>query len=256
MVTSDDSKVPRKGIQVIARAASVLRALESEADGLSLGQIAKATDLSRSTVQRIVDALAEEHLVIGASPTSRVKLGPAILRMASNSSFNFVEFIRPYIVQLAKETGETVDVSEMQKKRTVFVDQVTGSARLNIVSPIGEAFPLHCLASGKAMLSALTPEEFHKRVGRSPLEKHTSATIVDVDTLALELAKIRETHIAFDNEEHLEGVSAVGTSIQEPGGTLYAISIPAPAVRFKRNRNQLADALLACRARILEEINS
>ena len=60
--------------------------------------------------------------------------------MASNSSFNFVEFIRPYITRLSKETGETVDVSEMQKKRTVFVDQVTGSARLNIVSPLGEAF--------------------------------------------------------------------------------------------------------------------
>lgn len=254
-MVSDDSKAPRKGIQVIARAASVLRALESEADGLSLGQIAKATDLSRSTVQRIVDALAEEHLVIGASPTSRVKLGPAILRMASNSSFNFVEFIRPYIVQLAKETGETIDVSEMQKKRTVFVDQVTGSARLNIVSPIGEAFPLHCLASGKAMLSTLTEQEYHKRIGRSPLEKHTPATIIDVDTLAIELTKIRKTHVAFDNEEHLEGVSAVGTSIQEPGGTLYAISIPVPTVRFKRNKKQLADALLACRARILEEIS-
>jgi DNA-binding IclR family transcriptional regulator len=254
-VTPKDSKTPRKGIQVIARAASVLRALESESDGLSLGQIAKATDLSRSTVQRIVDALTEEHLVIGASPTSRVKLGPAILRMASNSNFNFVEFIRPYIVQLAKETGETVDVSEMQKKRTVFVDQVTGSARLNIVSPIGEAFPLHCLASGKAMLSTLTQAEYHKRIGRSSLEKHTAATIIDVDKLAVELAKIRKTHIAFDNEEHLEGVSAIGTSIQEPGGTLYAISIPVPTVRFKRKKNQLADALLACRARILEEIS-
>jgi DNA-binding IclR family transcriptional regulator len=254
-VTSKELKAPRKGIQVIARAASVLRALESQAEGLSLGQIAKVTNLSRSTVQRIVDALAEEHLVIGASPTSRVKLGPAILRMASNSSFDFVEFIRPYIVQLARETGETVDVSEMQKKRTVFIDQIVGSARLNIVSPIGEAFPLHCLASGKAMLATLTDAEYHKRVGRSPLERHTSATIVDVDTLALELAKIRKTNVAFDNEEHLEGVSAVGTSIQEPGGTLYAISIPVPTVRFKRNKSQLADALLACRKRILEEIS-
>ena len=65
---------------------------------------------------------------------------------------------------------------------------------------------------------------------------------------------MRKTHIAFDHEEHLEGVSAVGTSLQEPGGTLYAISIPVPTVRFKRNRKQLVDALLACRAQILEEI--
>lgn len=248
------TKAPKKGIQVIARAASVLRALENEPDGLSLGKIAERVDLSRSTVQRIVDALAEEHLLIGASPTSRVKLGPAILRMASNSSFDFVEFIRPYITELCRETGETVDVSEMQKKRTVFVDQVVGSARLNIVSPIGEAFPLHCLASGKAMLASMSDAEIVKRLGRRPLEKHTPETVTDIDTLLSQFASVRKTHIAYDHEEHLEGVSAIGTSIQEPGGTLYAISIPVPTVRFKRKKKQLVSALLDCRAHILEEI--
>jgi len=255
-VATSQPRAARKGIQVIARAASVLRALENEPDGLSLGQIAKATDLSRSTVQRIVDALVEEHLLIGASPTSRVKLGPAILRMASNSSFNFVEFIRPYILQLSKNTGETVDVSEMQKKRTVFVDQVTGTARLNIVSPIGEAFPLHCLASGKAMLASCRDEEVLRIIGNKNLERHTDATIVKPQALLKDLAKVRKTGVAFDHEEHLEGVSAVGVAVQEPGGTLYAISIPVPTVRFRRSKRQLQDALLRCRAEIVEEIEN
>jgi len=253
-VTISTTKSPKKGIQVIARAASVLRALENEPDGLSLGKIAQRVDLSRSTVQRIVDALTEEHLLIGAGPAVGVKLGPAILRMASNSSFNFVEFIRPYITELSREQGETVDVSEMQKSRTVFVDQVVGSARLNIVSTIGEAFPLHCLASGKAMLSTLTEAELNKRMGRKALEKHTPSTITNIDDLAAELVKVRKTHIAFDLEEHFEGVSAIGTSIQEPGGTLYALSIPVPTVRFKRKKKRLVEALLQCRARILAEI--
>ncbi len=253
-MTDETTTSPKKGIQVIARAASILRVLENEPEGLSLGKIAQRVDLSRSTVQRIVDALTQEHLLIGASPTSGVKLGPAILRMASNSSFNFVEFIRPYIAELSRETGETVDVSVMQKRRTVFVDQVVGSARLNIVSTLGEAFPLHCLASGKAMLSTLTEAELYKRMGSESFEKHTPATITDIKQLATELAKVRKTHIAYDLEEHLEGVSAVGTPIQEPGGKLYAISIPVPTVRFKRTKKQLHEALLACRARIFEEI--
>jgi DNA-binding IclR family transcriptional regulator len=174
--------------------------------------------------------------------------------MASNSSFNFVEFIRPYITELSRVEGETVDVSEMQKSRTVFVDQVVGSARLNIVSKIGEAFPLHCLASRKAMLSTLTETALNKRMARKPLEKHTPFTITDYKELEAELVKVRKTHIAFDIEEHFEGVSAIGTSIQEPGGTLYAISIPVPSVRFKRKKKRLVEALLECRARILAEI--
>ena len=90
------------GIQVIARAANILRILESEKEGLSLGQIAKRVDLPRSTVQRIVNALADEHFLIAATPNARVKLGPAILRMAANTNFDFVKFVRPHLEALAQ----------------------------------------------------------------------------------------------------------------------------------------------------------
>ena len=69
-------------VQVIARAATILRALEEENTGLSLGQIAQRVNLARSTVQRIVAALESEKLVIAATPNGRVRLGPTILRHA------------------------------------------------------------------------------------------------------------------------------------------------------------------------------
>lgn len=253
-MSDNTPSTPKKGIQVIARAATILRSLENEPNGLSLGKIALRVGLSRSTVQRIVDALSEEHLLIGASPSSGVKLGPAILRMAQNSSFNFVEFLRPYIVELSQEIGETVDVSERQKTNTVFVDEILGSARLVIVSTIGEAMPLHCLASGKAMLSMMTDKEVLKLLGSKTYKNHTDNTIVQPDKLMAELIQIRETNISFDNEEHIEGVCALGTSIQEPGGQLYAISIPIPTVRFHKKKQQMVEALLKCRANILRDI--
>ena len=78
-VTNDKSQV-----QVIARAATILRALEDENSGLSLGQIAQRVNLARSTVQRIVSALETEKLVIAATPNGRVRLGPTILRLAAS----------------------------------------------------------------------------------------------------------------------------------------------------------------------------
>ena len=78
-VTNDKSQV-----QVIARAATILRALEDENAGLSLGQIAQRVNLARSTVQRIVAALETEKLVIAATPNGRVRLGPTILRLAAS----------------------------------------------------------------------------------------------------------------------------------------------------------------------------
>lgn len=51
------------GVQVIARAAKILRVLASHPDGLSLSQIAREVDLARSTVNRIVAALEDEYFI-------------------------------------------------------------------------------------------------------------------------------------------------------------------------------------------------
>ena len=83
-------------VQVIARAAAILRALEDEAEGLSLGQIAQRVNLARSTVQRIVAALEAEKFLIAASPNGRVRLGPTILRLAASARTDFVAVARPY----------------------------------------------------------------------------------------------------------------------------------------------------------------
>ena len=56
----EERREDKSQVQVIARAATILRALEEQPAGLSLGQIAQRVDLARSTVQRIVAALAAE----------------------------------------------------------------------------------------------------------------------------------------------------------------------------------------------------
>ena len=140
-------------MQVIARAAAILRALENQASGLSLGQIAQRVGLARSTVQRIVAALQAEKLVIAASPNGRVRLGPTIQRLAASVGADFVSVARPFLVKLSKELHETVDLATVRKDHLVFIDQVIGPQRLRTVSAVGEAFPLYCTANGKAYLA-------------------------------------------------------------------------------------------------------
>src|SRR6516165_1871033 len=151
------SKNSDKGqVQVIARAAAILRTLEDQALGLSLGQIAQRVDLARSTVQRIVAALEAENLVIAASPTGRVRLGPTITRLATSVQTDFVSIARPFLVKLSDELRETVDLATVKKDHLVFIDQVIGPQRLRTVSAVGETFPLYCTANGKAYLAQLS----------------------------------------------------------------------------------------------------
>jgi DNA-binding IclR family transcriptional regulator len=248
--SSDKSQV-----QVIARAAQILRALEGEDEGLSLGQIAARVNLARSTVQRIVASLENEKLLIAASPTGRVRLGPALLRLASSVTGDFVARARPFITRLSHELRETVDLAAVRRDHLMFVDQVIGSHRLRTVSAVGETFPLHCTANGKAYLSHLEPAAVEKLIGRS-FEGRTPNTLTKLPALLADLRLARKTGVAYDREEHTLGICAVGVALHDPFGNAIAVSVPVPSQRFRDQHKTIAQRLLATKHAMQAEWSS
>jgi DNA-binding IclR family transcriptional regulator len=240
---------------VIARAAAILRALEEENAGLSLGQIAQRVNLARSTVQRIVSALEIEKLVIAATPNGRVRLGPTILRLAASVRSDFISLARPFLERLSNELHETVDLSTVKKDHLVFIDQVIGSQRLRTVSAVGETFPLHCTANGKAYLAQLSETAIESLIGRA-YEPRTPRTLQRIDALLADLKPARRTGIAYDREEHTLGICAIGVAMRDPLGNSVAISVPVPSQRFPDRHTLIAERLMATKRALETQMNS
>ena len=99
-------KADKGGIQVISRAASILRVLKENQSGMSLGKIAERVDLPRSTVQRITSALAEEKLVIADANGGGLRLGPELSALAGAAQYSIVEHCRLLLTELTQKTGE------------------------------------------------------------------------------------------------------------------------------------------------------
>ncbi|MEI7805999.1 MAG: IclR family transcriptional regulator [Hyphomicrobiales bacterium] len=253
--TADKGQAEKSQVQVIARAATILRALEDESAGLSLGQIAQRVNLARSTVQRIVAALESERLLIAASPMGRVRLGPAILRLAASVRSDFVSLARPFIMRLSDELRETVDLSTVRKDHLVFIDQVIGSQRLRTVSGVGETFPLYCTANGKAYLSSLDDTGIERLIGKT-YKPRTPKTLTKLDSLLSDLKSVRKTGVAFDREEHTLGICAAGVALQDPLGNTVAISVPVPAQRFHEQHALISERLLATKRAMQAHMNS
>jgi DNA-binding IclR family transcriptional regulator len=246
-----DRSVSRNGIQVIARAAAVLRALKDDPTGLSLGQIADRVGLPRSTVQRIVAALQEERLVISSNQGSGIRLGPELHALARAARYNIVERCRPYLVDIMNRTGETVDLSVLRGNQMIFLDQVQGNHRLRTISSVGEVFPLTTTANGRACL-ALLPDADAEALTRT---ERASAGKPDWPSLRSELVRIRSTGLAQDLDDHTDGVSALGIAFTDLTGALHAISVPVPSSRFADQRERVAEALLTLKpelVRVLE----
>jgi DNA-binding IclR family transcriptional regulator len=156
---------------------------------------------------------------------------------------------------LSQEIGETVDLSVLKGNSAIFTDQIQGSHRLRAVSAIGETFPLHCTANGKALLSVLPPEKA-ARLLQGTLPRLTRNTITKPAELLKAIKTCRRSGIAVDHEEHTEGICALGTGFIDPMGRAVAISIPVPATRFKRIRAQVGRRLLHARATIIRALGN
>lgn len=245
------SKRPRRGIQVIARAATILRALDGENEGLSLGQIAQRVSLPRSTVQRIVGALEEEGLLMSASPTARVRLGPTILRLANTARIDIAKMAHPYLCELSKAVHETVDFSMLVGDRAVFVDQIEAAHQLKAVYTIGDSIPLHCSAHGKALLAAIDREQ-----AIDLMRRELADDIAPLEGLIAEIDSVRVAGYAIDDEENMAGICAVGGTIRDSLGNIAAVSIPVPALRFSEKREMLADSLTRYCGRISSALGS
>jgi len=241
------SEAEGAGKQVIARAAAVLKTLENQREGLSLSQVAKASGLPRTTVHRIVTALEAQQMVITGS--AGIRLGPALVRLAASAHTDLVAIARPYVESLGRRTRETVDVSVYRGLHAISVDQYPSDQELRVVSPVGTAFPIHCTAHGKALLSAFS-DEFLTQMLKEPLERRTASTLISLSELMEGVNLVRQQGWAIDQEEHARGVCGIGVNIRSGLSEHYAISLAVPALRFQDNLEVLKAALLQCKAEV------
>ena len=239
------------GIQVISRAAAILRVCGASNAGLSLGEIAAELALPRSTVQRIVNALVTEGLLQTNGTHRSIRIGLGLHAIALAQRVDVVELAHPYLKELSLSTGETVDLAELKGDHLVFVDQVSGSHRLRTISSVGEIFPLHNTANGKAALSFMPDEEVI-----STLSSNIQIEPANLNLLLNEIQVARIKGFAEDNDEHTEGISAIGTAFETGTGNIFAISIPLPTVRFESKKRKLAEMLLHFRSQIEDALNS
>lgn len=242
----------RSGVGVIARAAAILRTLEDEPTGLSLGAIAKKSGLPRSTVQRMVDALAHEELLEVRGPGG-VCLGPALMRLASHSHVDITQKARPYLEELSRVTGETAVLIGASGAEVIILHSVVSPHALRVAPVAGNFLSIYATAGGKILLATRSDEVVKQMLG-SILEPLTPKTPT-LEQLLTQLEEIRSTGFAFDFDEHTIGVGAIAVSLQTPQGQ-YAIDVVGPVWRMEASIDAIKTALTTCQQDLSDAMRS
>jgi IclR family acetate operon transcriptional repressor len=241
------------GTQAIDRAAQLLvRVLEADSP-TSVGDLAQATELPKSTTSRLVRALELQGLVQRDEARSGLRPGPVLMRFARRAAtgIDLVGVSDDLLTSLAEKTGETVNLAVPNAVGIEHLAQRDSRHFLGSSNWVGRHVPYHCSANGKVFLAYGAA-----RLPRGELERRTPRTVTDLDALRAELARVRTRGFATTIEELEPGLVAIAAPVHGADGTvLAAISISAPTIRLTRARlDELGVLLLEHTAELSERL--
>ena len=155
----------RDGVQVLSRAALLLRELSVVPEGLTPIALADRVGLPRSTCYRIVGALCQEGLM-RLAPSGKLHIGAGLIGIAAAGRRELRHEAAPYLKKLSLELHETVELVVLDGDEALFTDQYVPQRSLRVVAEVGDRFPLHCSACGKALLAELPRAEAERLIPR------------------------------------------------------------------------------------------
>lgn len=232
-------------VQAVARGLTILALFDVEHPEWSLQDISARTGISRTTAYRMLRTLEWKEYVVFDSDTERYHLGRAMIPGAylALSYVGFARSTHPYLEELAKETGETVELTVESAQGAVVVDQVATSHPFKPNLPIGRTLR-NMANSAVRMWAATRPQEERARLVREPQLKLTPRTTTEPGEVAAMLERAAAEGVAYDLEEQDLGVCAVSAPVVGPDGDVRAVlTVVAPSDRFgpeARSRNTRA----------------
>jgi IclR family acetate operon transcriptional repressor len=198
------------------------------ADGLTLSDLARALEASKSATLALARTLAGFGYLREIRPGPRYALGAALLRLGdiARRQLPLGEVCRPILAELAGATGMTARVAVSDQGYPVFIDRVDGPGSVRFHAPLGQREIPHATAAGKAILATLDTAAVRAVCAQAGLRPRTARTITDLDSLADDLALARRQGFAIDDEEDAEGIFGAGAAFfGHDGSCAGAVSV-------------------------------
>lgn len=203
-------------------------------EGLRLTDVAQELGMSKSNAYRHLTTLKEVGYLVQEEGTYHPSMNFLDIGEYVRNRKKIYQLAHPKVEQLAEKTDERSEFVIEEHGRGVFVHMETGPDAVRTNTRVGKALPLHASAAGKAILAYLPDPEVQEIVETSGLERKTENTITNFEKLQEELKSIRQTSIAYNDEELISGLRAVGTPVISPNDeVLGAISITGPTNRLQ-----------------------
>ena len=222
----------KEKLKTIERGFSILEWVR-ENDGGQVAEIADDLELSSSTVHRYLNSLDSEGYLVKEEGSYHLSLDFLALGEHARTRKDAYRNAEEYTEMLSDESGCRSSFIVEEGGRGVYLYTSPGDHGVWTKSTIGKRVPLHVTAAGKSILACLPDDRIRRILDEHGLARKTDQSITDEEQLAEELERIREDGYAFNDEEQIEGVKAVGAPVKDSEDRVIgAFSVSGPANRL------------------------
>lgn len=233
-------------LKTLERAFAILEWIH-EHEGGGVAEIAEARGMSSSSVHRYLDTMVSEGYLVKEDGDYHLSLNFLGLGEQARTRKEVYTNAEQYTEMLSEESGCRSSFVVEEAGRGVYLYTAPGDHGVWTRSTIGKRVPLHATAAGKSILAFLGDDRIREIVETHGLTQETPHTIAEWPVLREELERVRDTGYAFNDEEQIEGVIAVGAPVTDPDGRVIgAFSVSGPANRLTEDwfRQELPSIVL------------
>ncbi|MBD1551538.1 IclR family transcriptional regulator [Pseudomonas typographi] len=220
----------------LARGLEVINAFRAGRPSMNLPELAAATHMTKSAVQRFAYTLETLGYLRKDPQSKRYQLTPRALALGFGflQTDSLIDRATPYLHQLNQQCHESCNLSEPDGHDMIFVARFASHNQVMIPMPLGLSLAMYCTASGRAYLSQLAPGQALALLKAMPRPAHTANTLTDLGALAAAVEVAGKDGYALTDSEYFAGDISLGAAIVDASGMpLGAINISVPASRWR-----------------------
>jgi len=227
-VTATDSTRQATWSQSLERGLAILSAFGSDRSTIGVSELSRELGLSRSTTHRYIATLTSLGYLQQDAETKRYRLGPRVLDLgfAAINSMDIREISVPHLQALSDATGFTVNMAILDGPDVVYIERCrtsrSGQRQIDLNLHVGSRLPAYCTGLGKALLAFLPEERFEEILDQADLVARGPNTITGRAALRAEMARVRATGLAVNNEELAYGLRSIAAPIRSRSGDVVA----------------------------------
>ena len=228
---------PPMASKSLQKALRILVHLGQNGPEMGVTEIAAAMSLNKTTVYRLLNAMAKFDFVDQNTENERYRLGLKLheLGLKALESRTLQREAHRFLLEMSRRSRETVSLAVHSPGAVICLDRVKSPHTLiSMGTEIGARFPAHCTAIGKVVLAYLTADEVDAILRNNGMPRLTPSTHTRLADLQSDLRRIRQRGYALDNQELERGLNGVAAPVRTAEDrVIAAVGIAGPTLRFR-----------------------